>query len=147
MSGDEAGLAPGMKVIGVNNETFSGERLVDALLDSIKRHRIELRLIEGEKLRTVAINYSEGIRYFVLVRDDSKPDILAQILSPLTVRPKTTSSPRETNRSRPPEPDVSTDRWFQLRIGAVAFGVIFVAFGLATRIRKKPPSQPVEDHG
>ena len=147
MSGDEAGLAPGMKVIGVNNETFSGERLVDALLESVKRHRIELRLIEGEKLRTVAINYSEGIRYFVLVRDDSKPDILAQILSPLTGKPKTRSSPRETNGGRPAEFDVSTNRWLQLLIGAVAFGIPFVVVGLAMAIRKKPPPQPVDDQG
>jgi predicted metalloprotease with PDZ domain len=88
MSGDRAGLAPGMKVIGVNEKTFSHQRLLDALVDSVKLHRIELLLIEGDRLRTVAVEYSRGLRYFVLERDESRPDMLAQILKPRTAAPE-----------------------------------------------------------
>ena len=82
MIGDRAGLAPGMKVIGVNNKTFSRQRLLDALADSVAVRKIELLLIEGERFRTIVLNYADGPRYLELVRDESKPDILAEILKP-----------------------------------------------------------------
>jgi predicted metalloprotease with PDZ domain len=82
MIGDRAGLAPGMKVIGVNNKTFSRQRLLDALADSVAARKIELLLIEGERFRTIVLNYADGPRYLELVRDESKPDVLAEILKP-----------------------------------------------------------------
>jgi predicted metalloprotease with PDZ domain len=82
MAGDRAGLGPGMKIIGVNNKTFSRERMLDALADSVTRHKIELLLIEGEDFRTITLDYSDGLRYLELVRDTSKPDMLAEILKP-----------------------------------------------------------------
>jgi predicted metalloprotease with PDZ domain len=82
MIGDRAGLAPGMKVIGVNNKTFSRQRLLDALADSVAVRKIELLLIEGERFRTIVLNYADGPRYLELVRDESKPDILAEVLKP-----------------------------------------------------------------
>ena len=57
-------------------------------------------MIENKLVRTVAIDYAEGLRYFVLTRDESKPDVLAQILSTLPRTPTTDSSPRGINRSR-----------------------------------------------
>jgi predicted metalloprotease with PDZ domain len=80
--GDRARLAPGMKVIGVNNKTFSHQRVLDALSDSIARRKIELLLIEGEQFRTVILDYADGPRYLELVRNESKPDVLAEILKP-----------------------------------------------------------------
>jgi len=88
MIGDRAGLAPGMKVIGVNNKTFSRQRLLDALADSVAARKIELLLIEGERFRTVVLNYADGPRYLELVRDESKPDILAEILKPRANPPR-----------------------------------------------------------
>jgi len=88
MIGDRAGLAPGMKVIGVNNKTFSRQRLLDALADSVAARKIELLLIEGERFRTIVLNYADGPRYLELVRDESKPDILAEILKPRTNPPR-----------------------------------------------------------
>ena len=55
MSGDRAGLAPGMKVIGVNEKTFSRQRLLNALVDGVKLHKVELLLIEGRRFRTVTM--------------------------------------------------------------------------------------------
>ncbi len=71
-----------MKVIGVNNKTFSRQRLLDALADSVAARKIELLLIEGDRFRTVVLNYADGPRYLELVRDGAKPDILAEILKP-----------------------------------------------------------------
>ena len=70
MIGDRAGLAPGMKVIGVNSKTFSRQRLLDALADSVALRKIELLLLEGEEFRTVVLDYADGPRYLELVRDD-----------------------------------------------------------------------------
>ena len=83
MIGDKAGLGPGMKVIGVNSKDFSGQRLLDALADSVKRKKIEFLLIEGENFRTIVLDYADGPRYLELVRDKSKPDLLAEILKPI----------------------------------------------------------------
>ena len=43
--------------------------------------------LEGEDFRTVVLDYADGPRYLVLVRDESKPDLLAEILKPATGRP------------------------------------------------------------
>jgi len=83
MVGDQAGLAPGMKVIGINQKTFGRQSLIDALVDSVKKQKIELLLNDGDQFRTVILNYAGGPRYFELVRDGSKPDLLAEILKPL----------------------------------------------------------------
>jgi hypothetical protein len=86
MIGDRNGLAPGMKVIGVNNKTFSRQRLLDALADSVARRKVEFLLLEGESFRTLVVDYADGPRYLELVRDPSKPDILAEILKPAASR-------------------------------------------------------------
>ncbi len=86
--GDRAGFAHGMKVIGVNNKTFSRQRLFDALAQSVNRHKIEFLLIEGEDFRTLVLEYSGGPRYLEIVRDSTKPDLLAEILKPAADRPK-----------------------------------------------------------
>ena len=70
--GDRAGFAHGMKVIGVNNKTFSRQRLLDALARVVNRHKIEFLLIEGEDFRTLVLEYSGGPRYLEIVRDPSK---------------------------------------------------------------------------
>jgi len=82
MAGDKAGFGPGMKVIGVNNKTFSRQRMLDALAESVTSHKIEFLLVEGEDFRTIVLNYSGGLRYLELVRDTSKPDLIAEILKP-----------------------------------------------------------------
>lgn len=110
MVGDRARLAPGMNVIGVNSKKFSQQRLHDALAESVALRKIELLLLEGEEFRTVVLDYADGPRYLVMVRDESKPDLLADILKPVMGRPATTA-PRpaaadssRTNRERIPRP-------------------------------------------
>jgi predicted metalloprotease with PDZ domain len=84
MIGDRSRLAPGMRVIGVNRKTFSRQRLRDALADSVALKKIELLVAQGEDLRTVVLDYADGPRYLELVRDPTKPDLLAEILKPRT---------------------------------------------------------------
>jgi len=88
MAGDKAQLAPGMRVMGINGRLFSSRRLQDALADSIALRKIELLLLEGDRFRTIVLDYADGPRYLVLVRDESKPDLLAQILKPIADKPR-----------------------------------------------------------
>ena len=88
--GDRAGFAPGLKIIGVNNKTFSRQRLLDMRLTRASRStRWNSLLVEGEDLRTrVNPIYSGGPRYLEIVRDPAKPDLLAEILRPTASKPK-----------------------------------------------------------
>ncbi len=108
MAGDRAGLAPGMTVIGINDKKFSPQRLHDALADSVARRKIELLLLEGEAFRTVVLDYADGPRYLALVRDESKPDLLAAILKPATGRPSGTEPRPAANDA--PKPGVDPSR-------------------------------------
>ena len=88
MIGDRARLAPGMKVMGINGRLFSPQRLQDALADSVALRKIELLLLEEDRFRTVVLDYAEGPKYVELVRDNSKPDLLAEILKPIADKPR-----------------------------------------------------------
>jgi predicted metalloprotease with PDZ domain len=88
MPGDRARLAPGMKVIGVNGKTFSRQRLLDALADSVASKKVELLLLDRDEFRTIILDYADGPRYLELVRDTSKPDLLDAILKPISERPR-----------------------------------------------------------
>jgi Carbohydrate family 9 binding domain-like len=57
--------------------------LLDALAESVKARRIGLLIVEGDHFRTVELDYADGPRYLELVRDQSKPDLLAEIFKPI----------------------------------------------------------------
>jgi predicted metalloprotease with PDZ domain len=82
MAADKAGLTPGAKVLGVNGKKFSGERMKDAIADSVTRREIELLVLEGESFKTFTLPYADGLKYLELVRDPAKLDLLAEILKP-----------------------------------------------------------------
>ena len=73
---------------GVPDYYVSPQRLQDALADSVARRKIELLLLEDDRFRTVVLDYAEGPKYVELVRDDSKPNLLAEILKPIADRPR-----------------------------------------------------------
>jgi predicted metalloprotease with PDZ domain len=102
MAGDRAGFAPGMKVLGVNGKTFSRQRMLDALADSPTRHKIEFLLVEGDILRTIVLSYAGGPRYLELVRDTSRPDLLAAILKPLERPAQASAATPSTGASSSP---------------------------------------------
>jgi predicted metalloprotease with PDZ domain len=83
MAGDHAGLAPGMKTIGVNGKKFSADRVRDAIADSVTKRQVELLVQDGDSFRTFTIPYADGLKYLRLVRSSGKPDLLSAILKPV----------------------------------------------------------------
>jgi predicted metalloprotease with PDZ domain len=76
-----AGIGPGMKVIAVNGRQFSGDVLRDALKSAqTGATPIELLVENTDYYKTYKIDYHAGEKYPHLVRDDSKPDVLSDIL-------------------------------------------------------------------
>jgi predicted metalloprotease with PDZ domain len=92
MAADKAGLAPGMKVEGVNGRKFSRERLQDAIADSVTKRHVDFLVLEGDTYRTMVVPYADGPKYLELVRDPAKPDLLMQILKPLPIRARAGST-------------------------------------------------------
>ena len=80
-----AGIAPGMDLVAVNGRKFTPDILREALKASKgKGPNLELLVVNGEFYKTVTLNYHDGEKYAHLVRDESKPDILSEIIKPLT---------------------------------------------------------------
>ncbi len=77
----KAGIGPGMKVIGVNGRRFSNDVLRDALKAAKSNNAaIELLVENDEYYKTYKLDYHGGEQYPRLVRDESKPDLLSEIL-------------------------------------------------------------------
>lgn len=80
---DRAGLAWGMKVVGVNGWTPSPERLRQAVVEAQRTGKVDLAVEFGGRLEPRVIEYSGGLRYPRLVRIDGEPDLLRAIAEPL----------------------------------------------------------------
>ncbi len=77
----KAGIGPGMKVVAVNGRRFSPEVLRDAIKTAKNATApIELLIESDEYYKTYKLDYHGGEMYPHLVRDDSKPDLLGEIL-------------------------------------------------------------------
>lgn len=78
-----AGVPPATKLIAVNGEEFTADRLRDAIAHA--KHGtgpIELEIREGAVHRTYRLDYHGGDRFPHLVRDDTRPDLLDEIIRP-----------------------------------------------------------------
>ncbi|HUR53244.1 MAG TPA: hypothetical protein VMZ71_03890 [Gemmataceae bacterium] len=82
MAGDKAKLAVDMQVMGVNNRKFSADALTEALEESVKSKKVELLMLDGERFKTIALDYAGGPKYLEVTRDEDKPDLLTDILRP-----------------------------------------------------------------
>ena len=77
----KAGIGPGMKVVAVNGRRFSPEVLRDAIKSSKStRDTIDLLVENTDYYKTYKLDYHDGEKYPHLVRDDSKTDLLGEIL-------------------------------------------------------------------
>ncbi len=77
----KAGIGPGMKLVAVNGRRFSSEILRDAIKSAkTGTSPIELLVENTDYYKTYKIDYHGGEKYPHLVRDDSKPDLLTEIL-------------------------------------------------------------------
>jgi predicted metalloprotease with PDZ domain len=77
----KAGIASGMKVVGVNGRLYNHEILEDAVKaakDSAAP--ISLLVVNDEYYFTANVDYHGGERYPHLKRDDSKPDYLDELI-------------------------------------------------------------------
>jgi predicted metalloprotease with PDZ domain len=87
MPAAKAGLGPGMQVIAVNGRQFgqdppvSPQVLRDALHAAMgSKEPIEFLIENAEYYKTYKIDYHGGEKYPHLVRDESKPDVLSDII-------------------------------------------------------------------
>jgi predicted metalloprotease with PDZ domain len=79
----DAGIAPGATLLAVNGYAYENDRLKDA----VKANRdgskpIELVVKHGEVVRTVRLDYREGLKYPHLERIAGTQDRLSKILAP-----------------------------------------------------------------
>ncbi len=77
----KAGIGPGMKLVAVNGRRFSRDIMHDVIRASKSSSApIELLIENTEYYKTYKIDYHGGESYPHLVRDESKPDLLSDIL-------------------------------------------------------------------
>jgi predicted metalloprotease with PDZ domain len=76
-----AGIGPGMKLVAVNGRKFSADVLHDALKAGKSGSApLELLVENTAYYKTYKIDYHGGEKFPHLVRDESKPDLLSDIL-------------------------------------------------------------------
>ncbi|MBN9517450.1 M61 family metallopeptidase [bacterium] len=78
----KAKLAPGAKVVAVNQRKFTPEVLKTAIAATRTGGKLELLVENGDWFSTAAIDYRGGARYPKLERTQAEPDRLGAILSP-----------------------------------------------------------------
>jgi predicted metalloprotease with PDZ domain len=85
---DAAGIGAGMKLVAVDGRAWSPEILRTAVKTAATNSApIELLVENGDYYQTCRLDYHGGEKYPALVRDASKPDLLDEIIQPLTPAP------------------------------------------------------------
>jgi predicted metalloprotease with PDZ domain len=82
MPAAQAGLAPGMKMLGVNGRKWSPPLLHDAIKAAEKSGAIEILVENSEWLVNAKLKYKGGEQKPHVERDSSKPDLLGEIMKP-----------------------------------------------------------------
>jgi predicted metalloprotease with PDZ domain len=79
-----AGIPPGATLVAVNGRKFSGDALREALkAGKGKGPKLELIVANNDFYKTYVLDYHGGEKYAHLVRDESRPDVLSDIIAPL----------------------------------------------------------------
>jgi predicted metalloprotease with PDZ domain len=79
----QAGIGPAMKLIAVNGRKFSPDVLRDALRQGKDgSSAVELLVENTEYYKIFKLDYHGGEKYPHLVRDETKPDLLSDIIKP-----------------------------------------------------------------
>ena len=77
----KAGVAPGMKIVGVNGRGWSADALHEAIAATKNAAMpIELRVENGSFHEDYKLSYRGGERYPHLERDAASPDVLDEII-------------------------------------------------------------------
>jgi len=83
MPAAKAGVGPGMKLVAVNGHRFSVENLSEALkIGKNSSEPLELLVENTDYYKIYKLDYHGGEKYPHLVRDESKPDVLSEIITP-----------------------------------------------------------------
>ena len=82
MPAAKAGIGPGMKIVAVNGRRFTLQVFFDALRATARSEPLELLMENTDYFKTYKLDYSGGEKYPHLVRDESKPDVLSDIIRP-----------------------------------------------------------------
>ncbi|MGB7584371.1 MAG: M61 family peptidase [Terriglobales bacterium] len=83
MPAANAGIGPGMRVVAVNGRRFSPDVVHDALNAGISGSAPLALLVENtDYFKTYNLDYHGGEKYPHLVRDESRPDMLSDIIKP-----------------------------------------------------------------
>jgi predicted metalloprotease with PDZ domain len=85
MPAEQAGISPGMKIVAVNGRAWSPQVIKDALkIRKNSPRELELEVSNKGFYNTYRLNYRDGNKYPHFERETGKPDLLEQILKPLT---------------------------------------------------------------
>lgn len=83
MDAANAGIGPAMKIVAVNGRRFTPDVFRDALAASKSSSQpLQLIVVNTDYFRTFNLDYHGGEKYPHLVRDESKPDLLTDIIRP-----------------------------------------------------------------
>jgi predicted metalloprotease with PDZ domain len=78
-----AGISPGMKIVGVNGRLYTHDLLKDAVLASKDSSQpISLLVVHDEYYKTCMIDYHGGQRYPHLIRAEGRDDYLDDLIKP-----------------------------------------------------------------
>jgi len=80
----DAGVAPGMKIVAVNGEQYSPDKLRE-VIENAKTvlNPIQFIVANGAQFKTMSMEYHDGLKFPHIERDGGKPDYLGEILHPL----------------------------------------------------------------
>jgi len=78
----EKGLTLGNQIVAVNGTAYNADLLKQAIQDARSTGSVELLVKDGDRYRTVRLDYRGGLRYPHLERDSAIPARLDQILAP-----------------------------------------------------------------
>ncbi len=81
---DRGGIGPGMKLVAVNGRRWSAELLREAIAGTRSGGKLDLLVENAGFFRTHSLDYAEGLKYVKLERDAGAPDLLSEVLKPLS---------------------------------------------------------------
>lgn len=90
---EQADIGPAMKLVAVNGRAWTADNLRAAVKSAATNSApIELLIENGDYFKTYRLDYHGGEKYPCLERDTNRPDLLAEIIRPLTPEPATNSA-------------------------------------------------------
>lgn len=92
-----AGIAPVMKLLAVNGRKWTADLIYRAIEAANKSNSpIDLLVENADFIHAMHIEYTQGACFPHLVRDETRPDLLTEILQPRTLEPPSPVAGPET---------------------------------------------------